>query len=114
MKRLLRAFLYSCVLAILSLVVVAYFWNRPVLLTFIMISISILMLLIWRTKEDLYLYLITGVCGALAEVFAISMGAWTYASPNLKGIPYWLPFLWGVTGLFVKRMANEIHDFVKH
>lgn len=112
MKRLLRAFLYSCCIAFLSLVVVAFFWDRPLLATGLMIIVSILMLLVRRSKEDLLLYFFCALAGALSEAFGIAFGAWTYAFPNLIGIPYWLPFLWGIAGLFVKRIEEEIHDYI--
>ena len=112
MKRLLRAFLYSLALAVLAIVVVSAFWDRPLLLTGLMIGVSVLMLSVWRTKQDVLLYIMCGIAGAAAEAVAIAFGAWTYAFPNFVGIPYWLPFLWGVAALFVKRISEEIDDFL--
>ena len=71
------------------------------------------MLLVWRSKEDLLLYIICSVAGTLAEAVAIASGAWKYSLPNFIGVPYWLPFLWGIAALFIKRASLEVQDFVK-
>ena len=68
------------------------------------------MLLIYNNKEDLYLHIISAIAGALAEAIAIAFGAWTYAFPQIIGIPYRLPFLWGIAALFVKRVITAIHE----
>lgn len=113
MKRLLKAFLYSVILALLSLFSVTLFWKTPFTLTMVMIALSAAMLLIWRSKEDLYLFIIVGISGALAESFAIAFGAWSYGFSDLNYIPTWLPFLWGIVGIFIKRISMEIHEFLK-
>ncbi len=110
MKHLLKAFAYSAVLAIITLLSVSFGWKNPLLLTIILALISSAMLILYRNKEDLYLYIISGVAGAVAEAIAIAFGAWNYAFPNLIGIPYWLPFLWGIAALFIKRMIAAIHQ----
>ena len=37
---------------------------------------------------------------------SITTGAWAYDSPQLLGIPIWLPFVWGNAGLFILNMAE--------
>ncbi|MFZ3077247.1 MAG: hypothetical protein WA139_02230 [Candidatus Aenigmatarchaeota archaeon] len=113
MKRLIKAFLYSCTFALISLLSVAFFWKFPLMTAGMLAIVSVLMLLIRKSREDILLYAICGVSGALAEYTAIALGAWTYAFPNIAGIPYWLPFLWGIAALFVKNMSTEIHSFIK-
>jgi hypothetical protein len=88
-------------------------WDKPLMLTAVVISLSALMMLVHKDIEDLYLYIIIGSMGAAAEIIAIVSGAWEYAFPNLVGIPYWLPFLWGIAGLFIKRIVIEIHEYIK-
>ena len=114
MERLLRTFLYSVLLALISLFSVSFFWEQPLLLTLILALVGAVVLFLSKKKEDIYLFIFISTGGALAEMVAIAFGAWTYNLPNISGIPYWLPFLWGVAGLFIKRIADEIHDYVKH
>lgn len=113
MRRLVRAFAYTYVLAIISLLTVSLLWDMPVFLTTLLIFISGMMLSVWKSRDDLILYASCGITGALAEAFAIKFGAWTYAFPNIGGIPFWLPFLWGIAALFIKRISLEVHDFVR-
>jgi len=114
MKMLLKAFIYSIVLALITLFSVSLFWTNQIILTTIIVVISVIMLLIWRDKEDVYLYIIVAVSGAIAEAIAIGFGVWTYTLPDFIGIPIWLPFVWGMAGLFVKKISIEIHEVVKN
>ncbi len=113
MKKLLRAFIYSCILALLTVVSVSLFWKQPVQPTLVLIVISAVMLLVWRSKEDLYLYAVVSISGALAEAVAMISGAWVYPLPAIVGVPIWLPFVWGIAGVFIKKISLEIHDFLK-
>lgn len=113
MKRLLRAFAYSCVFAVLTVVSVSLFWETPVRLALFLVALSAALLSFWGSREDVYLYAISAACGALAEAFAIGFKAWAYPKPDMIGIPVWLPFVWGIAGVFIKRTSLEIHDFLK-
>jgi len=113
MKRLLRAFAYSSVFAVLTVVSVSLFWEAPLRLALFLVGISAVFLYFWGNREDVYLYALSAICGALAEAFAIGFNAWAYPLPNIAGIPLWLPFVWGMAGVFIKKVSLEIHDFLK-
>jgi hypothetical protein len=114
MHRLFKAFLYSCLLAICTLFSTSLLWQKPFQLTLVLASISAFMLLVWKSKEDLYLYAIVAVSGAIAEAVAIAFGVWKYTLPNFAGIPAWLPLLWGLAAVFIRRIAFEIHHFLRN
>ena len=82
-------------------------WRYPVLLTGCYTIVSILILLKWHTRADLVAYIAMAVLGPLGEAITIHYGAWTYAKPALI-IPLWLPLLWGVAGLFLRRLVSNI------
>lgn len=113
MKRILKALIYSLVLAAGCLIAVSALWERPFLLTIIIVGIGIGFLSITRKIEDIILYLVVSISGAVAEIIAIYFGAWTYTSANVAGIPFWLAPLWGAAAVYVKRMSEEINEFVK-
>ena len=113
MKRLLRAFVYSMLLAFLSLFSVAALWKAPAALAAALAAVSAIMLLVWRSREDVYLYIIVGISGALAELAAVGSGVWQYAMPDVRGIPLWLPLLWGIAGVFVQKIGLEIREFIR-
>lgn len=110
MKHLLKSFIYNCTLAIFALLSVTFLWRKTFILTAALIVISAIMLLIWKNKEDIYLYIFVGIFGAIAETIAIAFGAWTYSLPNLGRIPLWLPLLWGIAGIFISKVALVIHE----
>ena len=113
MKKLIKAFVYSNILAWFSLFSVIYLWKKPFILTILLICFSVLMLIVFKSKNNFYLYFFTALAGALSEIIAIVFGVWEYGFPNFVGIPYWLPFLWGIAGLFIKVISLEIDSFLK-
>ncbi len=72
-------------------------------MTLILLFISIFMLYIFRSKDTVRLYLFSFVSGAVAEIFAIKYGAWSYTNSSIMGIPTWLPFLCGIASLFILK-----------
>lgn len=112
MKRLLKAFLYTLGLGVLALFLVSHFYEQPLLLTFLLVFISAGILFIRKSKEELILFISVGVSGAIAESFAIFFGAWNYTGNDWL-IPLWLPLLWGIAGVYIKRASEEIRSFVK-
>ncbi|MEM5844080.1 MAG: hypothetical protein QXX07_01610 [Candidatus Aenigmatarchaeota archaeon] len=72
------------------------------------------MILIEKNKKDIYFFIFSGVFGASAEAFAIFFGAWKYSLPEILGlIPLWLPILWGIAGIFLKRVWLEIENLTR-
>lgn len=86
---------------------VCLLWHMPVFLALCFVGISILVLHRWHTRSDLFLYSIAFLLGPAAEVMAIYFGAWEYAEP-LFLIPLWLPPLWGIAAVVMKRLAETL------
>jgi hypothetical protein len=82
-------------------------WAHPVKLTGCYVLVSIFALCKWHTKADVFCYVVAAFLGPLGEVVVVYYGAWTYAKPSLL-IPIWLPLLWGVAGLFLRRLTWTI------
>ncbi len=83
------------------------FWRQPVVLTICLALLSAFQLYKWHSKSDLIFYFVPFVLGPLAESIAIYFGAWQYSKP-LYLIPIWLPVLWGIAALFMKKMCEII------
>ncbi|MEK6933082.1 MAG: hypothetical protein AABW56_04805 [Nanoarchaeota archaeon] len=118
MKRLLKAFLYVFLLTFLGISLVSVFWEKPDLLTLILVILSLVIVFIStkymsKDSEDIILFLLVGVTGAFAEVIAIYFGAWRYGKPQLIGIPYWLPLAWGLAAIIIKYVYLEVRSFTK-
>jgi hypothetical protein len=66
-----------------------------------------MMLTKWHKKSDLIFYFVAFSLGPIGEAFAIYLGAWQYSKPFYL-IPVWLPFLWGISALFVKKISETL------
>ena len=82
-------------------------WDRPIALSLCYVLIGVFMLSKWHTRNDLLFYSVAFVLGPSAEAVAVRFGAWEYSQP-LYLIPVWLPFLWGIVGLFLKKVCEAL------
>jgi uncharacterized membrane protein YoaT (DUF817 family) len=91
-------------IALASLLSVAFLWKHNLILLIVLILLATLMLLMNKSKRELKTFIFCAISGAIAEGFAVFLGAWTYANPNLLNIPIWLIVLWGIASVFVVRV----------
>ncbi|MFH1424829.1 MAG: hypothetical protein ABIG20_04085 [archaeon] len=108
MKNKQQAEIATLLIGATSLIFVTYLWTTPFILTAILIALGVLMLGLSKRLDDILLFILAGVSGALAEIYGISHGAWAYANPTFFGIPIWLPILWGVAGLYMRNLHSMI------
>lgn len=99
---LIEAAIYVTVLSLAS-----FLWQRPGVLLLCLVAVSALMLWPWHRRSDVFFYAAGFVLGPLGEMMAVHFGAWQYAKPFFL-VPIWLPFLWGIAGLFVKRLCETL------
>ena len=99
-----KKFFINSTLAVATLALSYFFWQSPVLLVVFLGVTSILMVWNEGDRVALYVFGVGFILGPLAEALAIQAGAWTYADPHFLGFSVWLPFLWGNTGLFFRRL----------
>ena len=90
---------------IISILFAGFFWQEPAILMVFYVVISLIMLAKWHKKSDLVFYFVAFSLGPIGEAFAIYLGAWHYSKPFYL-IPIWLPFLWGISALFVKKISE--------
>ena len=103
-KRLLFIF-FILALSILSIVTLYY---HVLLLTLILLAYSAISLMIWKEKDDIYLFITGALIGTTVEIICISAGAWMYSVPTFLGIPLWLPAAWGLASMMIKRLVTEL------
>jgi uncharacterized membrane protein YoaT (DUF817 family) len=111
MQPTVKKFIFSALLAFASLLTASFFWNKPFVATIILASLSVLMLLVDRKKQNLILYFCVFVSGPIAEAIAVYFGAWNYTYPFIAGIPLWLPFVWGNSSLYIVQIKALIESF---
>jgi hypothetical protein len=54
-------------------------------------------LLAGRGWQNLVLSFVTAITGTLMEMTLVATGAFSYVQPDILGVPYWLPFVFGLT-----------------
>jgi uncharacterized membrane protein YoaT (DUF817 family) len=92
---------------ILCVVLVSLLWHRPIVLLACCLTASIFMLYQWHDRSDVIFYGVAFVLGPVAEALAVHFGAWQYSEP-LYYLPIWLPFLWGIVALFLKKISESL------
>ncbi|MFH1162336.1 MAG: hypothetical protein V1696_03660 [Candidatus Jorgensenbacteria bacterium] len=96
----------NSLLALATLFVTLVFWQSTGVIIIALFFIRLLMMGVERDRSALVIYIFTFLFGALSEALVVSVGsAWRYAVPQVIGIPWWLPFVWGNAGLFINRLG---------
>ena len=102
-----KELLFELSIYVLCILLTAFLWHKPSFLVVCYIAISLIVLLKWHTKSDIFFYSVTFFLGPMGESVAVYFGAWEYSNPCYL-IPIWLPFLWGITALFMKNICETI------
>jgi|SRR3989344_5997927 len=102
-KELLFEFIIYCA----SVASMSLLWKKPFVLMFVCAGISLIILLKWHRKEDIFCYGFGFTLGPIAEIISIYFGAWKYTLPQFI-IPVWLPFMWGTAALMFIKLTNTI------
>lgn len=101
-----RKFVVNAALALATLFLTAVLWHYPVALIALLLVTAVAIYRIRPDATSIVVYATAFVFGPLAEAVSITTGAWAYDSPQLLGIPIWLPFVWGNAGLFILNTAE--------
>lgn len=100
--------LFNLVFAILVITTVILLYQSIFFVTIILIALSLIALLKWKSWVTFVIFLFGAFWGSIAEIIAIAFGVWQYASPNFINIPIWLFILWGAAAAFIYQTALEI------
>ena len=90
----------SIVFIVAAIASVSLFWEKALILIIVILVLAIIKHKFTPIKHEIIWFIITGFIGAGGESIIMRLsGVWTYTSPQLINIPYWLPFLWGFAGV---------------
>ena len=81
-------------------------WRSSFVLVGLYVLISALMIYRWHRTSDLCLYFTGFVLGPLGEIVPVYVGAWAYSESHYL-IPIWLPPLWGIVALSLKKLCEQ-------
>ena len=105
-KKIEKELIFDIILFSFGIALISLFYKNNLLLTGLL-SVGVLIgMKFWHKKHDIYFFAIGAIIGPVGEIIAIYFGAWQYANPSLLGIPIWLPIVWGLAMILVKRLAE--------
>jgi uncharacterized membrane protein YoaT (DUF817 family) len=93
--------LFLCSLGFATLYATVALWqNSPLLMLCLAVMGALILWFGYKNRAHI-IYPFGFLIGAIAEILGTSSGAWEYAKPEFMGIPYWLPFVWGIAAVFL-------------
>lgn len=108
MNKKIKNFLPTCPLALATLLIPCFLGSDQILTSALLLVAGLLMLSIDWSPRSLLFWIIVLVSGPIAEATAIYFGLWTYANPVFMGVPIWLFFVWGNSGVYLFRLKEAI------
>ena len=106
-------FIIILICGVLTLIVPLVFGHDVLASVSALTVLSIIFISLNFSKSRLLAYLLVFFMGPLAETIAVYFGAWTYTHPDILGIPYWLPFVWGNAALYIIDWHTVISEYLK-
>ncbi|MCX6750940.1 MAG: hypothetical protein NTZ83_05760 [Candidatus Pacearchaeota archaeon] len=99
--------LFNCIFAILALLFPILFYKNIPLTTILLLIVSIIGLLKWKSWITLVIFIFGGLFGPLCEIIATKYGVWQYTLPNFLTVPIWLFLVWAMAAAFLYQTALE-------
>ena len=68
------------------------------------------LLILWAVNFEakyLKLFCIVAIAGFFSEFLPVFYGVWIYTTPNILGMPLWLPLLWGSAGVAIANFYEK-------
>lgn len=100
--------IFNLIFAILSLLIVMIFYKTIWLTTILLIILSIIGLIRWKSNLTSVMFIFGALFGGAAEIFAITSGVCKYSVYNIINIPFWLFIIWGNAASFLYQTSLEI------
>ena len=106
LKKLEKELIFDIVLFGVGILFIVLFYQNNILLTVLLFVAWLFALKFWHKKHDAYFFIVGAIVGPIGEIVAISFGVWQYTNPSFLGIPIWLPLVWGLAVVLIKRVAE--------
>jgi len=104
---MITALIIEIVLYAVCVALVCVLWERPLALLACSVVLSALLLRRWHSKGDVVFYCAGVLFGTVADWSGVQSGAWHYNAVS-GAIPLWLPFMWGIVPLLLKKMSETL------
>ena len=105
-KKIEKELFFDVVIFFISIALISFLYTNNILLTSILSVMLLLGIKGWYKSHDIYFLLSGAIIGPIGEIICIYFGTWTYANPTVLGIPIWLPIIWGLATMMIRRVAE--------
>lgn len=92
---------FNFLFMLLSILLIVFFRENEILTFCLMLVITFIGLLKWRTKIAIAVFAFFGLLFGFAEMIIGQLEVWAYAGPSMFIAPLWLFVLWGNSALFI-------------
>lgn len=100
--------LLLCIGSFFGIIALAvHLWPWPLVLAAIYLGAASAFLLWKGERGDGIYFFVPFVIAPCGELLAVAHGAWSYAGAD-SGIPVWLPFAWGISGICMRRSSITV------
>ena len=103
MKELARIVVFSA----FCLALLLFLWERPVLLTVLLVGLSVGVFAVWHRLSDILVYASAAGLGAVADWYCAGT-IYQYGSGNILDVPSWMPVSWGIIFLLFARTTELV------
>ena len=104
-----KELLFELSLVAIGITLIALLYQNNLLLTIILLLSFLLTLKFWR-REDILLFFVGAIIGSVSEIIGTNSGVWRYTNPTFLGIPCWLPLVWGLSVVLIKRIMETLNE----
>ena len=104
--------IFNFLFALFTILIVINFYENILLTTSLLINVSAIGLIKWKSKTTLIVFILAGIFGPLFEIWAINYGVWSYTNTNFMNIPVWLFPTWGNAAASIHQTTREIEKFI--
>lgn len=102
---------YGAIGIILFSTVLLLLRQQSVVLTVSLLFVAVVKHKIFPIKKEWLWFGFIGVCGGLTEIFLVNIGgAWSYAEPDIFGVPLFMPLYWGIIGITLPVIYKAFSD----
>jgi hypothetical protein len=84
-----------------------FYKNNTVTLVLFLIGTAVALSL-WHDKIDCLFFGMGMIAGVVTESVCVNFGVWSYANPQIFGLPVWLILAWGLFMLVINRVGKIV------
>ncbi len=108
----MRDLVLVCMSILAAIILIGLFWDNNFVLTLFVTVQAAFLLKFCHEVEDLISFFFVLIVGSISEIAGVSFGAWTYNNPSFLGIPIWLPLIWGMAALCLRRFVVGLKEVI--